>query len=301
MVVGLWCGLFLTAGMARAQIKPEVVFVKYNLQHDTKKLSVVKNDPVKAGENNVIVLTLFNSGSHDYRNLTVRPVSKDRYLNVRMQNNTVGHIPIDLLRAEQVRTFTEWPLVITVAPTCPDAYLGTIYLFVEGEGYTREVRQFAVEVSNEGILQSGPEKFRELYDALGVAPPPDLGEAPPPLPEEPAPQGKAKEMKGRDSFSINKTIKGYEMEVFYCYQQQLRKIPELQGKVVVKLTIRPYGNCINVKVVKSTLHNKDVEACLVRRIATWKFPTIASYNGNLEVTYPFMFENKDEAKKGKKK
>jgi TonB family protein len=297
----LGCVLALTVGTAQAQDKIEVVFVKYNLQQDNRKLAVVKNDPVKAGENNVVILTLFNSGSNDYRNLTVRPVSKDRYLNVRMQDNTVGHIPVDVFRAEQVRAFAEWPVVITVAPTCPDAYMGTIYLFIEGEGYAREVRQFVVEVSNQGILSSSPERFRELYDALGVRPPPDPGEAPPPPEEPPPPQGKVAEKKGRDSYSINKTIKGYEMEVFYCYQQQLRKMPDLEGKVIVSMTIRPWGDCTNVKVTKSTIHNKDVESCLVRRIATWKFPTIATSNGSLDVTYPFIFENKKENKKVKAK
>jgi hypothetical protein len=265
-----------------------IVFVKYNLINDDKKMSVVKNDPLKAGQVNQIIVTLMNTGEGDYHRVTVKPISRDHYLNVRMFDISKPHILIETFRNGEVKTLSEWPIVVTVAPTCPDNYIGSVYLAIEAPGYARELRQIMVEVTNAGILQSGPGHYSELYGGLGVT----SADVKPVKPEEPSgPTGVNKVKKGRDSYSISQTIKGYEMEVYYCYQQQLRKFPNLKGKVVIKLNVRPWGDCTNIKVVKSTLHDKDVEDCLVRRIKTWKFPTIDDSYDDLEITYPFVFSN----------
>ena len=59
--------------------------------------------------------------------------------------------------------------------------------------------------------------------------------------------------------------------IYALYNRALRDQPELQGKVVVQLTIAPTGEVTDCKVLSSELKSEDLERKLVARIKLFKF------------------------------
>jgi len=86
---------------------------------------------------------------------------------------------------------------------------------------------------------------------------------------------------------IASKVMRYLGSIRWCYEQQLRLDPQLQGKVNVRFTIGVDGKVSSVEIIKSTLGNPDVESCMVRRIKRWRFPP--PKEGEVVVNYPFVF------------
>jgi len=59
--------------------------------------------------------------------------------------------------------------------------------------------------------------------------------------------------------------------IYALYNRALRDNPQLQGKVVVQLTIAPTGEVTDCKVLSSELKNEELERKLVARIKMFKF------------------------------
>ncbi len=55
------------------------------------------------------------------------------------------------------------------------------------------------------------------------------------------------------------------------YNRALRSNPDLQGKLVLKLTIEPTGRVSDVQVVSSDLHDEELERKLVQRVRMFSF------------------------------
>jgi TonB family protein len=47
---------------------------------------------------------------------------------------------------------------------------------------------------------------------------------------------------------------------------------KLEGDLTIQLVVAPSGKADDVKVIKSTLGNQDVESCVVKAVASWAFP-----------------------------
>ena len=59
--------------------------------------------------------------------------------------------------------------------------------------------------------------------------------------------------------------------IYALYNRALRDNPQLQGKVVVQLTIAPTGEVTDCKVLSSELKDEDLERKLVARIKMFRF------------------------------
>jgi periplasmic protein TonB len=59
--------------------------------------------------------------------------------------------------------------------------------------------------------------------------------------------------------------------IFTLYNRALRENPALQGKVVLKLTIKPDGRVESCEVVSSELHDPELEKGLVQRVLQFQF------------------------------
>jgi hypothetical protein len=95
---------------------------------------------------------------------------------------------------------------------------------------------------------------------------------------------------GLDKDVIAEVIKSELGQIRYCYERQLSGNPDLYGKVMIKFTIGTAGLVVEQKVGTSTLKNADVEGCILRRVARWKFPTPRGGTTVL-VSYPFLFKS----------
>lgn len=87
---------------------------------------------------------------------------------------------------------------------------------------------------------------------------------------------------------IARVIRSFWYQIRYCYEVQLRKNPKLSGKIVVRWTIATSGKVSSARVASTTMNNKRVEGCLVRRVMRWTFPK--PKGGPVFISYPFIFK-----------
>jgi protein TonB len=75
--------------------------------------------------------------------------------------------------------------------------------------------------------------------------------------------------------------------IYALYTRALRDKPELQGKVVLELTISPEGDITQCSIVSSELNDPDLERKLVARVKSFRFE--ARDVGTITVTKPIDF------------
>lgn len=75
--------------------------------------------------------------------------------------------------------------------------------------------------------------------------------------------------------------------IFTLYTRALRKNPNIQGKVVLELTITPSGKVSNCRIISSELNSKALEKRLVLRVKTFRFK--AKDVDTVTVSYPIDF------------
>jgi TonB family protein len=94
---------------------------------------------------------------------------------------------------------------------------------------------------------------------------------------------------GLDREVIADVIKRNLGQIRYCYERQLSSNKDLYGKVMVRFTIGPGGEVGNPKIDNSTMKSALVEGCILRRVASWKFP-LPKGGTTVNVAYPFLFK-----------
>jgi outer membrane biosynthesis protein TonB len=95
---------------------------------------------------------------------------------------------------------------------------------------------------------------------------------------------------GLDKDVIARVINSHLGEIRYCYERQLSAEPDIYGKVAVKFTIGAQGLVETQRVGMTTLRSAMVEGCILRRVASWKFP-LPKGGTQVLVTYPFLFKS----------
>ena len=91
-----------------------------------------------------------------------------------------------------------------------------------------------------------------------------------------------------DKSDIDRVVKQHLAQIRYCYQKELNRNPDLQGKVVIKFVIAKDGSVSNTSVSGTTMNNPVVENCLCSRFMRMQFPK-PDGGGIVFVTYPFVF------------
>lgn len=88
---------------------------------------------------------------------------------------------------------------------------------------------------------------------------------------------------------IQRVISRNRNQVRHCYEQALAHRPDLAGRLTIRWAIMPEGRVSGAQVAgTSDLASAEVEACVVRAIGRWQFPSSA---GATMVSYPFLFES----------
>jgi TonB family protein len=109
-----------------------------------------------------------------------------------------------------------------------------------------------------------------------------------PLIEEPSEDGKATGSRNRDAVAA--VVAGHTSAIQYCYQRELKRNPNLRGKIVVRFVITPQGTIASVTILSSTLGNPAVEGCIVQRIKRWDdFGAIDPAKGNTTFRQVYTF------------
>jgi TonB family protein len=90
---------------------------------------------------------------------------------------------------------------------------------------------------------------------------------------------------------IRRVIQRRLNEVRFCYEENLRNLPELAGRVEVKFVISPAGAVQAASIAKSTLLGDDARTaqCINQAVKRWSFPAPEG-GGVVIVQYPFLLE-----------
>lgn len=67
-----------------------------------------------------------------------------------------------------------------------------------------------------------------------------------------------------------------------CWAKEYEKTHDrkLEGDLTLGFEIQPSGTPSNVRILKSSLNNKDIESCVTQEVSSWSFP-----DGNATVPY----------------
>lgn len=88
---------------------------------------------------------------------------------------------------------------------------------------------------------------------------------------------------------VGEVIHRHMSEIRYCYESTLIQAPDLEGKLIVNFTIGGSGEIKSSEVKTSTLTDARLDDCVMRRLASWKFPQTKG-GIDVAVTYPFIFK-----------
>ncbi len=94
---------------------------------------------------------------------------------------------------------------------------------------------------------------------------------------------------GRPTGEIRKIVASYLGGLRYLYNKELRADPSLKGKLTVMFEISPTGQVTQTTLLASSLGSASLERAILTNIRKWRFPRIPPQNGNVTVTYPFVF------------
>lgn len=101
--------------------------------------------------------------------------------------------------------------------------------------------------------------------------------------------GKTTVVGGLSKEVIGQVIRRHSNEIKYCYERELQKDPNLQGKVAVMFTIDGSGSVSDASVTEDTVGSSGaVSKCMTQRIRRWRFPEPKG-GGQVIVTYPWVF------------
>lgn len=92
---------------------------------------------------------------------------------------------------------------------------------------------------------------------------------------------------GRSEEDVTIVFDRNKGSLYSLYERERRKTPDLQGKIILQITIAPSGEVTHVKIVSSELNNPVLEARLISRIKMFKFE--AHDVDPVTVTYPIEF------------
>jgi TonB family protein len=82
--------------------------------------------------------------------------------------------------------------------------------------------------------------------------------------------------------AIERTFERKTHALQECWSNEYEKTHDrkLEGDVTVGFEIEPSGSPTNVRILKSSLNNHDIENCMTQEIGGWSFP-----EGNAKVPY----------------
>lgn len=91
----------------------------------------------------------------------------------------------------------------------------------------------------------------------------------------------------RSDASLLAVVRRYAPGIQFCYDNELKKVPGLGGKLVVSLTVAASGRVTEAMIVKDTVGSGGLESCALAQIEAWKFPAIPE--GTVAFQAPFIF------------
>ena len=92
---------------------------------------------------------------------------------------------------------------------------------------------------------------------------------------------------GRDSRSLMAVVERYKSGIKFCYDNALKKAPQLQGKITLQMDIEPDGSVRGLVVQQDGVGDAALQRCICSQIGSWRFPAIEA--GTVRFTLPLVF------------
>ena len=97
-----------------------------------------------------------------------------------------------------------------------------------------------------------------------------------------------------DTKVIDSVVRGKMDDFRACYEEGLKRKPNLAGKLVAKFKVERDGSVHEAGLTKSTLRDQQVESCLVGVFETMEFPAFGppcadGEDCSVNITYPLHF------------
>ncbi|MCY1016063.1 AgmX/PglI C-terminal domain-containing protein [Pyxidicoccus sp. MSG2] len=90
-----------------------------------------------------------------------------------------------------------------------------------------------------------------------------------------------------DRAALARYVRSRLKSIQSCYEKELKRNPNLKGKVVVRFVIKPSGRAGEVEIEENTLGSESVGSCIRTTIRNWSFPF--KPDSDTAVSYPFVF------------
>ena len=87
--------------------------------------------------------------------------------------------------------------------------------------------------------------------------------------------GKVEAASGEGADAIRATVKRYSPRVKQCYEQRLKEVPSLGGRVAADVSISG-GRVTSVSIAENTTGDAKLESCITRSIKSWRFDPAVS-------------------------
>jgi len=91
----------------------------------------------------------------------------------------------------------------------------------------------------------------------------------------------------RSDSSLLAIVRKYSPGIQFCYDNELKKVPGLGGKLVVSITVSPAGRVTDASIVSDSVRSAGLSSCALAQIESWKFPAIPE--GTVTFQAPFIF------------
>jgi hypothetical protein len=87
---------------------------------------------------------------------------------------------------------------------------------------------------------------------------------------------------------IQRVVDKFMSQIKFCYEREIQKIPNLEGKIIAHWVITGDGHVQTSSVAESTMGNAPVEQCVLKIVNRMVFPKPRG-GGIVKVNYPFVF------------
>lgn len=94
-----------------------------------------------------------------------------------------------------------------------------------------------------------------------------------------------------DPAAVAAKIRQYRGALVACYEAALKKNPNLSGKITLRFTVGRVGKVTKVEIEVDTMHDEEVNQCIVDRASNWRFPAPQSGTDGVQFAYPFIFQS----------
>jgi outer membrane biosynthesis protein TonB len=93
-----------------------------------------------------------------------------------------------------------------------------------------------------------------------------------------------------DPSAVAAKIRQYRGALVACYEAGLKRNPTLAGKITLRFTIGKIGKVTKVDIEVDTMHDDEVNQCIIDRAMSWRFPPPQSGSDGVQFAYPFIFQ-----------